>query len=84
MPGMVIPPIIMVKLEKNFLKRNPKLAAPIQVAMVGLCLVFATPLCCALFPQQSSMLVSELEPSARDKILALPNPPERVYFNKGL
>lgn len=84
MPGMVIPPIIMVKLEKNFLKKHPKLAAPVQVAMVGLCLVFATPLCCALFPQQSSMLVQDLEPDARDKILALPNAPERVFFNKGL
>lgn len=84
MPGMIIPPIMMVKLEKNFLKKHPKLAAPVQVAMVGLCLVFATPLCCALFPQQSSMLVSQLEQEARDKILALPNPPERVFFNKGL
>ena len=34
--GMVIPPIIMVKLEKNFLKRNPKLAAPIQVSPYAL------------------------------------------------
>lgn len=84
MPGMVIPPLIMVRLEKNFLKKNPRLAAPVQVAMVGLCLVFATPLCCALFPQQSSMLVRDLEPEARDKITALPNPPERVFFNKGL
>jgi len=84
MPGMVIPPIMMVRLERNFLKKHPKLAAPIQVAMVGLCLVFATPLCCALFPQQSSMLVKDLEPEAQDRILALPNPPTEVFFNKGL
>jgi len=83
-PGMVIPPIIMLKLEKNFLKKYPRMAAPIQVGMVGVCLVFATPLCCALFPQQSSMLVRDLEASARDHILAQPNAPDRVYFNKGL
>ena len=29
--GMIIPPIMMVKLEKNFLKKHPKLAAPVQV-----------------------------------------------------
>ena len=32
--GMVIPPIIMVKLEKNFLKKHPKLAAPVQVRVL--------------------------------------------------
>lgn len=83
-PGMVIPPIIMVQLEKNVLKKFPRLAAPIQVVMVGVCLVFATPLCCALFPQQSSMLTEDLEGEARDKIQALPNAPKRVFFNKGL
>jgi len=84
-PGMAIPPTIMLQLEKtNFMKKYPKLAAPVQILLAGTCLVFATPLCCALFPQQSSMLVRDLEPEARDKILELPNPPERVFFNKGL
>ena len=40
-----------------------------QVAMVGLCLIFATPLCCAFFPQQTSMMVHSLEAEARDQIL---------------
>uniref|UniRef100_A0ABI7ZSE8 Sideroflexin-1 n=1 Tax=Felis catus TaxID=9685 RepID=A0ABI7ZSE8_FELCA len=52
-PGMAIPPFIMNTLEKKaFLKRFPWMSAPIQVGLVGFCLVFATPLCCALFPQK--------------------------------
>ncbi|XP_046562775.1 sideroflexin-1-like isoform X1 [Haliotis rubra] len=84
-PGMMIPPFIMNHLDKKeFLRRMPWLNAPIQVTLIGFFLVFATPLCCALFPQKSSMAVSSLEPEIRDKLLALPNPPSRVYFNKGL
>ncbi|KAK1791572.1 hypothetical protein P4O66_013577 [Electrophorus voltai] len=53
-PAMAIPPVIMNALEKKaFMKRFPVLNAPVQVGLVGLCLVFATPLCCALFPQKS-------------------------------
>ncbi|KAF6111352.1 sideroflexin 3 [Phyllostomus discolor] len=52
-PAMAIPPVIMDTLEKkDFLKRRPWLGAPLQVGLVGFCLVFATPLCCALFPQR--------------------------------
>lgn len=84
-PGMTIPPFIMNHLEKKpFLQRMPWLNAPIQVSLVGFFLIFATPLCCALFPQKSSMSTSNLEKELQDKILALPNPPQRVYFNKGL
>uniref|UniRef100_A0A3B1JXI8 Sideroflexin-1 n=1 Tax=Astyanax mexicanus TaxID=7994 RepID=A0A3B1JXI8_ASTMX len=47
-------------------------------------LVFATPLCCALFPQKSSMALSRLEPELQEKIRASHPGVERVYFNKGL
>lgn len=84
-PGMLIPPFIMNYLDKKpFLQRMPWLNAPIQVGLIGFFLVFATPLCCALFPQKSSMKVSHLEEDLRKKIEALPTPVERVYFNKGL
>ncbi|XP_063460784.1 sideroflexin-1 isoform X3 [Pan paniscus] len=57
-PGMAIPPFIMNTLEKKaFLKRFPWMSAPIQVGLVGFCLVFATPLCCALFPQKRYVFV---------------------------
>ncbi|XP_013420560.1 sideroflexin-1 [Lingula anatina] len=85
MPGMLTPPIIMQRLEKgSLLMKYPWLNAPIQVGLVGAFLVFATPLCCALFPQKSSMAMSHLEPELQEKLAALPNPPSTVYFNKGL
>eukprot|EP00066_Takifugu_rubripes_P019750 XP_011609016.1 PREDICTED: sideroflexin-1 isoform X1 [Takifugu rubripes] len=84
-PGMAIPPFLMNHLEKKaFLKKFPWMSAPIQVSLVGFCLVFATPLCCALFPQKSSMSVSGLEPELQEKIRANHPGVERVYFNKGL
>ncbi|XP_076434824.1 sideroflexin-1-like [Babylonia areolata] len=84
-PGMLIPPFIMNYLDKKpFLQRMPLLNAPIQVGLIGFFLVFATPLCCALFPQKSSIKVTHLEPELRQKIEGLPHPVDRVYFNKGL
>lgn len=84
-PGMMIPPFIMEYLnKKHFMQRMPYLNAPIQVLLVGFFLIFATPLCCALFPQKSSLGVSHLEKDIQEKIKSLPNPPEKVYFNKGL
>uniref|UniRef100_F6TZ34 Sidoreflexin n=1 Tax=Ciona intestinalis TaxID=7719 RepID=F6TZ34_CIOIN len=84
-PGMVIPPVIMNKLAKgSFLKRFPYMNAPIQVGLVGLSLVFATPLCCALFPQRSSMPVTRLEPELQDDIAKRGLQISDVYFNKGL
>lgn len=64
--------------------RYPGMGAPIQVGMVGLTLVLATPLCCALFPQISSVKTSKLEPELREQVMARADPPTRVYFNKGL
>lgn len=84
-PGMAIPPFIMNTLEKKaFLKRFPWMSAPIQVGLVGFCLVFATPLCCALFPQKSSMSVTSLEPELQAEIRKTHPELQRVYFNKGL
>ncbi|XP_067092743.1 sideroflexin-3 [Osmerus mordax] len=84
-PAMAIPPVIMNVLEQRaFMKRFPVLNAPVQVGLVGLCLVFATPLCCALFPQKSSMSVGSLEPDLQEKIRQISPHTTTVYFNKGL
>uniref|UniRef100_A0A5S6QQI3 Sidoreflexin n=1 Tax=Trichuris muris TaxID=70415 RepID=A0A5S6QQI3_TRIMR len=84
-PGMTFPPFLINWLEKKrWYKPYNFLNAPIQVILVGIFLTFATPLCCALFPQKSSIAVSQLEPNVRERILKSPEQPEIVYFNKGL
>lgn len=82
-PGMLLPPLVMARLEKTLLKKRPILAAPIQIGLVGVCLVLATPMCCALFPQKSSMPVSKLEPHLQEKLKDKPNI-QNVFYNKGL
>ncbi|XP_035213059.1 sideroflexin-3-like [Stegodyphus dumicola] len=85
MPGMLIPPVIMNHLDKKgVLKRYPWINAPLQVGLCGLFLVFATPLCCALFPQQSSIAVDNLEPELQECISKLKLSEKYLYYNKGL
>lgn len=62
-PAMFIPPFLMSVLEKTktFVK-NPWLKAPATILLTGTCLTFSTPLCCALFPQTSSIQLKDLEP----------------------
>lgn len=85
-PGMIIPPIIMNSLEKKpFMRRRPWLNSPIQIVLCGFFLTFTTPMCCALFPQKSSMAVAKLDDKLREKLLRDGmKETDRVYFNKGL
>ena len=83
---MVLIPFFMNKLEqKGILKKIPTWShAPIQIAVLGVILTFATPLACAIFQQQASIKLSDLEPELQDKIRAMRNPPDLLYYNKGL
>lgn len=66
----MLPPIVMNILEKRgTLRRMPWISAPLQVALCGVCLTFATPACCALFPQKASIAVSSLEPEVQVGVL---------------
>ena len=84
-PGMFIPPAIMMYAEKTatYIK-NPWLKAPTTVLLTGMCLTFSTPLCCALFPQKASIQLEHLEPELQ-ATLKVKYPNQRVfYYNKGL
>ncbi|EEB12765.1 Sideroflexin-1, putative [Pediculus humanus corporis] len=82
-PGMVITPIIMNKLEaKGLFKCYPWSSTPLSVLICGICLTFATPMCCALFEQRASIKVSDLEDDLKSKIGK--SGTDVVYYNKGL
>lgn len=59
----VITPVIMEAIEQRGLLKNMKWApAPLQIALCGIFLTFATPMCCALYPQVSPISIDKLEP----------------------
>jgi len=84
-PGMVLIPLVMNRLEqRGTLRRVPWAAAPVQIGLLGLILTFATPMCCAIFKQMATIKPTAVEPELQEKLKAMPNPPEMLYYNKGL
>jgi len=85
LPGMVAIPIVMNKLDsKGLFKSRAWLQAPLQIVLVGIVLTFATPMCCAIFEQKASIKPAALEMDLQDKIKKMTNPPDLLYYNKGL
>ena len=83
-PGMIAIPIFMNNLEKRgILHKYPRIAAPIQIGLLGLILTFATPLCCAIFSQKAAIHVDSLEADVRDRLKGK-GYNDYLYFNKGL
>ncbi|OTF82664.1 sideroflexin-3-like protein, partial [Euroglyphus maynei] len=77
----VIPPIIMNMMEKRgVLRRMPWISAPAQVLMCGLSLTFATPLCCALFPQRKSVPIERLEDDIQEYVRKTNNLCKIAYY----
>lgn len=86
-PGMLLVPLAVSNLEKKYpkIKTSMPLTLSIQLVLVGICLTFATPLCCALFPQLSSVEVKKLEPEIKQKLAKDGfKETDLVYYNKGL
>ena len=97
---MLMPPVIMQFLRKSSLiRKNRTLSLGIEVAMVAFSSAVMTPLCIAMFDQQTSLPVNRLENSFRgmyrrpqviDETVNGENanhkllPVEYVTFNKGL
>lgn len=84
-PILILPKVIMSSFDMwSVVKSNPRLRAPIEVAVVTACLWGCLPGAIGLFPQQSSAHVSTLEPRFRSLKTKDGKPVEYVYFNKGL
>ncbi|XP_076759618.1 sideroflexin-1-3 [Xylocopa sonorina] len=84
-PSMILAPVVMNFMDRRQMLRNAKWAiVPIQVLICGVCLTFATPLCCALFVQRVPISVNDLEPEVRDQVLSKDPSLQTVYYNKGL
>lgn len=86
-PGMILAPIAMNYCERKYpkIKGSLPLTLGVQLLLVGTCLVFATPMCCAIFPQKSSVMVQNLENDVQEKLIKDGyKPTDYVYYNKGL
>jgi len=86
-PGMVLAPIAMNYFEKKYpsIKSSLPKTLGLQLVLIGTCLVFATPMCCAIFPQKSSIQISKLETDVKEKLLRDGyKEHDYVYYNKGL
>jgi len=82
-PGMILVPMFMDSLEKRgVLASYSKINAPTTILLYGFFLTFATPLCCAIFPQMTSIHVDALEPEVGQRLKSEGH--EYLYFNKGL
>ncbi|CAG5013834.1 unnamed protein product [Parnassius apollo] len=84
-PGMTLTPIITnIATRRGMFCKYPLAVIPFQLTLVGLCVTFATPLCCALFEQKASLSVASLEPELREVVMKKYPKEKEVYFNKGL
>lgn len=84
---MVLVPLAMNFAEKKYPKIKTSLpwTLGLQLLFIGTCLVFATPSCCAIFPQKSSVKINNLEDDVKNKLIKDGfNPNDYVYYNKGL
>ncbi|KAL4708493.1 hypothetical protein ACJJTC_014101 [Scirpophaga incertulas] len=85
LPGMTLTPMATAYATRVGLFRGRQWAAvPFQLFLVGLCVTFATPLCCAIFDQRASLSVGSLEPELQAFMKKNYPKETHVYFNKGL
>lgn len=85
-PGMTFTPVLIDKLDRpgKLLNRLPWLNPPLQTAICGLLLIFATPMGCALWPQKMSIKVTKLEDEVQEDVKKKYPDLKVVWFNKGL
>uniref|UniRef100_A0A2H1V5T1 SFRICE_013877 n=1 Tax=Spodoptera frugiperda TaxID=7108 RepID=A0A2H1V5T1_SPOFR len=85
LPGMTMVPIITnTAIKKKMFSPTSLAIVPFQLALVCLCVTFATPLCCAFFEQKANISINRLEGNLKEKAKQLSPKTDTVYYNKGL
>jgi len=80
-PIMVIPPLILVRLQKSeWLKHRPRMVLPINLGLILTTSLFALPLALAVFPQRQAIKASILEPEFQETV----GKNGLVEFNRGI
>ena len=80
-PIMVIPPLILVRLQKtDWLKHRPRLVLPVNLGLILTTSIFALPLALAAFPQRQAVSVRSLE----EKFWGRGGEGDLVEFNRGI
>jgi sideroflexin-5 len=80
-PIMVIPPLILVRLQKSeWLKHRPRMVLPINLGLILITSLCALPLALAVFPQKQALKASALEREFQEKV----GMDGLVEFNRGI
>lgn len=84
-PIMVLPPLILYRLQKGFLKGKSNLAVTaVNLGLITITSFAVLPFALAVFPQKRSLDVTQLESKFADLKDEGGNPIERVWFNRGI
>jgi hypothetical protein len=80
-PIMVIPPLILVRLQRTqWLKQRPRMVLPVNLGLILTTSIFALPLALAAFPQRQAVSAKSLEPEFH----ARGGKDGLVEFNRGI
>ncbi|KAI4122614.1 MAG: hypothetical protein LQ338_005708 [Usnochroma carphineum] len=80
-PIMVIPPLILVRLQRTeWLKRRPRLVLPVNLGLILTTSIFALPLALGAFPQRQAIKAGRLEREIAEQVGA----EGMVEFNRGI
>ncbi|CAI2029809.1 hypothetical protein SEUBUCD646_0H03020 [Saccharomyces eubayanus] len=84
-PTMVIPPLLLVRLQRGVLKgKSLGVQTLANLALISVTMFSALPFALGIFPQRQSIHLSKLEPELHDKKDKDGKTIEKVYFNRGI
>lgn len=80
-PIMVLPPLILVRLQRmEWLRRRPRMVLPVNLGLILTTSIFALPLALGAFPQRQIIRASQLGKEMVEKVGA----EGKVEFNRGI